>query len=148
MEVAKTMDLAMENINKYLKRGITRDPDKIIREMCKMRGTNEVFMLVIEECSELIQRITKMMRTDTSEGKENSNIIALIEEYVDVQNVLKMLNTTLELDTVHEKMVHDMERVKLSRMDERLTEFEDMQYICMRNNKMKQELERMKGEEE
>lgn len=148
MEVAKTMDLTMENINKYLKRGITRDPDKIIREMCKMRGTNEVFMLVIEECSELIQRITKMMRTDTSEGKENSNIIALIEEYVDVQNVLKMLNTTLELDTVHEKMVHDMERVKLSRMDERLTEFEDMQYICMRNNKMKQELERMKGEEE
>ena len=142
------MDLTMENINKYLKRGITRDPDKIIREMCKMRGTNEVFMLVIEECSELIQRITKMMRTDTSEGKENSNIIALIEEYVDVQNVLKMLNTTLELDTVHEKMVHDMERVKLSRMDERLTEFEDMQYICMRNNKMKQELERMKGEEE
>ena len=138
----------MENINKYLKRGITRDPDKIIREMCKMRGTNEVFMLVIEECSELIQRITKMMRTDTSEGRENSNIIALIEEYVDVQNVLKMLNTTLELDTVHEKMVHDMERVKLSRMDERLTEFEDMQYICMRNNKMKQELERMKGEEE
>ena len=142
------MDLTMENINKYLKRGITRDPDKIIREMCKMRGTNEVFMLVIEECSELIQRITKMMRTDTSEGRENSNIIALIEEYVDVQNVLKMLNTTLELDTVHEKMVHDMERVKLSRMDERLTEFEDMQYICMRNNKMKQELERMKGEEE
>ena len=148
MEVSKTMDLTMENINKYLKRGITRDPDEIIHGMCKMRGTNEVFMLVIEECSELIQRITKMMRTDTSEGKENSNIIALIEEYVDVQNALKMLNTTLELDTVHEKMVHDMERVKLSRMDERLIEFEDMQYICMRNNKMKQELERMKGEEE
>ena len=93
------MDLSKDIIDHYSEMELKETPDEVIKKMTLLRKT-EVPILVMEELSELIQCISKMIRVDTNPTveKEAENKKHLLEEYVDVIYALQMLKYHYNLD--------------------------------------------------
>ena len=131
------MDLSKDIIDHYSAMELKKTPDEVIKKITLLRKT-EVPILVMEELSELIQCISKMMRVDTNTSvqKEAENKKHLLEEYVDVIYALQMLkyhynldeDITDEPDTDGLSIVK-MKDIKIKRLEERAEELDYSNYV-------------------
>lgn len=131
------MDLSKDIIDHYSAMELKETPNEVIKKMTLLRKT-EVPIIVMEELSELIQCISKMMRVDTNTTveKEVENKKHLLEEYVDVIYALQMLkyhynldeDITDEPDTDGLSIVK-MKDIKIKRLKEKADILDLSQYV-------------------
>lgn len=97
-----------------------------IREMIEVRGDRMAKTIAVEELSELIQRVCKDLREDTSNTTEKKviNRNCIIEEIVDSLNFIKAL---MIIYNITDSEYNAARTTKIKRMQERINE--------LRNNK-------------
>ena len=72
-------------------------------ELYREIGIHKFYSCIMEECAELIQELSKVVRE-----KEETDNIGLLEEIVDVELSIKMLKEAINLDREKRKYVEDI----------------------------------------
>lgn len=72
-----------------------------------MNLTEQLLLIVIEECDEISQRATKALRfgmTEKEPGQEDDNAQRLVYEFNDLVGVMELLHETKQIPMVYDKM--------------------------------------------
>jgi NTP pyrophosphatase (non-canonical NTP hydrolase) len=91
--------------------GFKQEEKRIIEQTIDLYGTDLQCFVACEELAELIQAISKALRTDNDDNKDN-----LIEEMADVYIILEQLQ---ELYTISDELINEKITEKLERQDKR-----------------------------
>lgn len=100
-----------------------RERKDLYRKVSILYGVDIQFLIAIEECSELIYVLTKMLREENADEFFNSKRkINLIEEVVDVKIMLEQICVMMN---IKDEEIKEMTLKKIIRLEERVAKDED-----------------------